>query len=65
MRIDWAVLPEAVTTGVADLIGGAHAPGHCRDHAEIAATVTGTHGTVFVKAAHTDFGVRSSRYELG
>jgi hypothetical protein len=34
------------------------------DHAEIAATVTGTAGKVFVKAAHSDFGVRSLRFEL-
>jgi hypothetical protein len=65
MRIDWAALPEAVTNEVADRAGGAHIiPATTGDHAEIAATVTGTNGKVFVKAAHTDFGVRSLRFEL-
>jgi hypothetical protein len=39
-------------------------PATTGDHAEIAATVTGTNGRVFVKAASTDFGVRSLRFEL-
>ena len=65
MRSDWTALPEAVTTGIADRIGGTDAvPASSGDHAEIAATVTGTNGTVFVKAANTELGVRSLRYEL-
>ncbi|GAA2470415.1 phosphotransferase [Winogradskya humida] len=65
MRIDWTELPQAVTTEVADRIGGLRVtPATTGDHAEIAATVTGTSGKVFVKAAHTDFGVRSLRFEL-
>lgn len=65
MRIGWTTLPEAVTTGVADRVGEFHvAPAATGDHAEIAATVTGAAGTVFVKAAHSDFGVRSLRFEL-
>ncbi|GIE88873.1 phosphotransferase [Actinoplanes regularis] len=65
MRIDWAALPETVTKGVADRVGGTHAnPAAAGDHAEIAATVTGANGQVFVKAAHTEFGVRSLRFEL-
>ncbi|BCJ48372.1 hypothetical protein GCM10010168_77020 [Actinoplanes ianthinogenes] len=65
MRIDWTSLPEAVTNEVADRVGGTHAiPASTGDHAEIAATVTGTAGKVFVKAAHSDFGVRSLRFEL-
>lgn len=56
---------RSVTKEIADRIGGSHAiPAASGDHAEIAATVTGTGGTVFVKAAHTDVGVRSLRYEL-
>ncbi|GAA3957208.1 phosphotransferase [Actinoplanes auranticolor] len=65
MRSEWTALPEAVTDEVADRVGESHAiPAVTGDHAEIAATVAGTRGTVFVKAAHTDFGVRSLRYEL-
>jgi hypothetical protein len=65
MRSDWTALPEAVTKEIADRIGGSHTiPAAGGDHAEIAATVTGTYGKVFVKAAHTDMGVRSLRYEL-
>lgn len=65
MRVDWTALPEAVANGVADRVGGSHAtPATTGDHAEIAATVTGTRGQVFVKAAHSDFGVRSLRFEL-
>ncbi|GAA2915106.1 hypothetical protein Acy02nite_91630 [Actinoplanes cyaneus] len=65
MRIDWTALPEAVTSEVADRVGEARAvPAVAGDHAEIAATVTGSKGQVFVKAANTDFGVRSLRYEL-
>ncbi|MEU8239405.1 phosphotransferase [Actinoplanes missouriensis] len=65
MRIDWTALPEAVTTEIADRVGGTHVtPATTGDHAEIAATVTGTNCRVFVKAASTDFGVRSLRFEL-
>ena len=65
MRMDWTSLSEAVTTEVADRIGGLYVtPATTGDHAEIAATITGTNGTVFVKAARTDFGVRSLRFEL-
>ncbi|MCU7729620.1 phosphotransferase [Actinoplanes sp. KI2] len=65
MRMDWTALPDVVRKEVADRVGDAHAiPATTGDHAEIAATVTGTHGTVFVKAAYSDFGVRSLRYEL-
>jgi hypothetical protein len=65
MRIDWTALPEAVTKEIAERIGGSHTtPAPSGDHAEIASTVTGANGTVFVKAAHSDLGVRSLRYEL-
>jgi hypothetical protein len=65
MRFDWAALPAAVTNEVGDRVGGSHAvPASTGDHAEIAATVTGTRGTVFVKAAHTDRGVQSLGFEL-
>jgi phosphotransferase family enzyme len=65
MRMDWAALPEAVTKEVTDRVGAPHvSPAMTGDHAEIAATVTGPDGKVFVKAAYTDFGVRSLRYEL-
>lgn len=65
MRMDWTTLPEAVTKEIADRVGGTDAePAATGDHAEIAATVTGRDGKVFVKAAHSDFGVRSLRFEL-
>jgi hypothetical protein len=65
MRMDWTAVPEAVTTEVADRVGGLHVtPATTGDHAEIAATISGANGTVFVKAACTDFGVRSLRFEL-
>jgi hypothetical protein len=65
MRIDWNELPEAVTKEVDDRVGGLDAtPAASGDHAEIASAVTGTKGTVFVKAAQSDLGVRSLRYEL-
>jgi hypothetical protein len=65
MRIDWTALPEAVTAETADRVGGARAiPATAGDHAEIAATVMGTGGKVFVKGACTDFGIRSLRFEL-
>jgi len=65
MRVDWTELPEAVTTGVTDRVGGFQVtPANAGDHAEIAATVTGPDGQVFVKAARSDFGVRSLRCEM-
>lgn len=65
MRIDWIELPGAVAQEVAARAGGTNiTPATTGDHAEIAATVTGTNGKVFVKAARTDFGVRSLRFEL-
>lgn len=65
MRSDWAALPPAVTEEIADRLGETRiAPAASGDHAEIAATVTGTSGPVFVKAARSDLGVRSLRYEL-
>jgi hypothetical protein len=65
MRVDWTALPEAVTREIADRVGGSHATPAARgDHAEIASTVTGANGTVFVKAARSDLGVRSLRFEL-
>lgn len=65
MRMDWPALPEAVRKVVADRVGETRAiPATTGDHAEMAATVIGTHGTVFIKAAHSDFGARSLRYEL-
>ncbi|WP_327650116.1 hypothetical protein [Micromonospora zamorensis] len=66
MRSDWTTLPEGVTAGIAERIGGTFdvvpAPGG--DHAEIASTVTGPAGQVFVKAASGELSVRSLRYEL-
>jgi hypothetical protein len=65
MRSDWTALPEAVVRRIAERAGGTHAiPASSGDHAEIAATVTGDNGKVFVKAASSDLGVRSLRYEL-
>jgi hypothetical protein len=65
IRVNWAAVPDAVTTQVADRVGGWHVvPAVTGDHAEIAAAVTGSKGTVFVKAAHTDLGIRSLRFEL-
>ncbi len=65
MRNDRTVSPEAVAKEIADRIGGSHAvPAVSGDHAEFAATVTGTAGRVFVKAALSDLGVRSLRHEL-
>lgn len=53
MRSNWTTLPESVTAGIAERVGGTFdvvpAPGG--DHAEIASTVTGPAGQVFVKAA--------------
>lgn len=66
MRSDWGVLPEAVTTKISEWMAGYYSvvPAPDGDHAEIAAAVTGPNGRAFVKAASTDLGVRSLRYEL-
>jgi hypothetical protein len=65
MRIDWTALPQAVRTEITDRVGGSHTvPAVSGDHAEIASTVISAKGMVFVKAAHSDLGVRSLRYEL-
>jgi hypothetical protein len=65
MRSDWNALPEAVMTGIGERAGGTHAtPVSGGDHVEIAATVTGDNRKVFVKAASSEVGVRSLRYEL-
>lgn len=65
MRTDWTDLPDTVAKGVADRVGGSDViPATSGDHAEIAATVAGERGKVFVKAAYSEFGVRSLRYEV-
>ncbi|WP_341273913.1 hypothetical protein [Krasilnikovia cinnamomea] len=66
MRSDWTALPEAVITEIADRIGGAFevTPAVPGDRAEIAATVTGPNGTVFIKAASAATNVLTLRYEL-
>ncbi|WP_244933264.1 hypothetical protein [Micromonospora tulbaghiae] len=66
MPSDWTALPESVTTGFAELIGGAFdvAQAPSGIHAEIASTVTGPAGPVFVKAALGELSVRSLRYEM-
>ncbi|MEU1606767.1 phosphotransferase [Micromonospora matsumotoense] len=66
MRSDWTALPEHVGMAVADRVGGIVGvyPAPRGDHAEIASTVIGSTGTVFVKAASSGPGVRSLRYEL-
>ncbi|MEU5789756.1 phosphotransferase [Micromonospora purpureochromogenes] len=66
MRSDWTALPESVTTGIAERVGGAFdvTPASSGNHAEIASTVTGPAGKVFVKAASGELSVRSLRYEL-
>jgi hypothetical protein len=66
MRTDWAALPDAVKTEIAGRVGGVPEviSASSGDHAEIAATVTGPAGKTFVKAASSEFGVRSLRYEL-
>ncbi|MFI7600456.1 phosphotransferase [Actinoplanes sp. NPDC049681] len=65
MRTDWTALPATVTTKIAERVGGTRiTPSSTGDHAEIAATVGGPHTKVFVKAASSDLGVRSLRYEL-
>lgn len=66
MRSDWTALPESATTKIAGLVGGIREviPAPRGNHAEIAATVAGPAGEVFVKAASSELGVRSLRYEL-
>ncbi|MET7963645.1 aminoglycoside phosphotransferase [Micromonospora zamorensis] len=66
MRNDWTTLPESVTTGIAERVGGTFdaVPAPSGDHAEIASTVNGPAGQVFVKAASGELSVRSLRYEL-
>jgi hypothetical protein len=66
MRTDWAALPEAVKTEIAGRVGGVPEviSASSGEHAEIAATVTGPAGKMFVKAASSAFGIRSLRYEL-
>ncbi|WP_327643695.1 aminoglycoside phosphotransferase [Micromonospora zamorensis] len=66
MRRDWTALSESVTAGIADRVGGIFdvAQASSGDHAEIASTVTGPAGQVFVKAASGELSVRSLRYEL-
>lgn len=66
MRSDWTALPDSVTTGIAERVGGAFdvTPASSGNHAEIASTVTGPTGQVFVKAASGELSVRSLRYEL-
>ncbi|WLS43191.1 phosphotransferase [Micromonospora profundi] len=66
MRSDWTALPESVTAGIAERVGGTFdvTPASSGDHAEIASTVTGPTGQVFVKAASGELSVRSLRHEL-
>ncbi|MFE0527160.1 aminoglycoside phosphotransferase [Micromonospora parva] len=66
MRKDWTALPASVTAGIAERVGGTFdvTPASSGDHAEIASTVTGPVGRIFVKAASGELSVRSLRYEL-
>ncbi|MHA4948671.1 hypothetical protein ACX27O_15230 [Micromonospora sp. SD19] len=66
MRKDWTALPESVTAAIAARVGGTFdvTPASSGDHAEIASTVTGPAGQIFVKAASGELSVRSLRYEL-
>jgi hypothetical protein len=65
MRRDWAALPATVVTGIRERVGGTRViPASDGDHAEIAATVTGAGESAFIKAAVSELGVRSLRYEL-
>ena len=66
MRSEWTALPESVTAEIAERVGGTIEvnPAPSGNHAEIASTVTGSTGKVFVKAASTELSVRSLRYEL-
>jgi hypothetical protein len=66
MRSDWTALPETVTAKIAQRVGGAFdaVPAPSGNHAEIASTITGPAGRVFIKAAYEGLSVRSLRYEL-
>lgn len=65
MRTDWTVLPDTVATAIVERAGGNRiTPASDGDHAEIAATVAGPDRAVFVKAATSELGLRSLRYEL-
>ncbi|MEW2445538.1 phosphotransferase [Micromonospora marina] len=66
MRSEWTALPEAVTTEIAERVGGIVAvhPAPTGNHAEIASTVVGSTGRVFVKAASNGLSVQTLRYEL-
>ncbi|WP_327043054.1 hypothetical protein [Micromonospora ureilytica] len=66
MRSDWTALPQSVTAGIAERVGGTLDVAHASsgDHAEIASTVRGPAGQVFVKARSGELSVRSLRYEL-
>lgn len=65
MRSDWSALPFTVITEITERLGAPRvSPAPGGDHAEIAATVAGPGGKVFVKAASSELGVRSLRYEL-
>ncbi|GAB1692261.1 aminoglycoside phosphotransferase [Krasilnikovia sp. M28-CT-15] len=65
MRSDWTASPKAVTTEIAERLGGAFevTPAVTGDHAEIASAVTGPDGTVFIKAASAETNVLTLRYE--
>ncbi|MEU5931038.1 hypothetical protein [Micromonospora sp. NPDC047187] len=66
MRSDWTALPERVTAGIAERVGGTFdvTSASSGNHAEIASTVTGPAGRIFVKAASGELSGRSLRYEL-
>ncbi|MFC7706516.1 hypothetical protein [Micromonospora lupini] len=58
--------PHSVTAGIAERVGGTFdvTSASGGNHAEIASTVTGPAGRIFVKAASGELSVRSLRYEL-
>ncbi|WP_410814866.1 hypothetical protein [Micromonospora sp. 067-2] len=66
MRSDWTALPESVTAGIAERVGGTFdvTSASSGNHAEIVSAVTGPAGRIFVKAASGELSVRSLRYEL-
>ncbi|MEW2593905.1 aminoglycoside phosphotransferase [Micromonospora aurantiaca] len=66
MRSDWTTLPRSVITRITEQVGGAFeaTPAPDGNHAQIASTVTGPSGPVFVKAACDEWAVQSLRYEL-
>ncbi|MFC0099976.1 aminoglycoside phosphotransferase [Micromonospora marina] len=66
MRSEWSALPKGVRTEIAERVGGVVAvnPAPTGNHAEIASTVVGSSGKVFVKAASNGLGVQTLRYEL-